>query len=329
MMQRFAAYLFFACLWLTPGLALAQTAVFPAQVTNLSEEEGAAITAVLADAYAEASPDPVTLAGEPRDEEGHAVPPTAAAQQLQAKEYVTISATRLSQNIIISAARYSQSGEELYRVRMTAASLDDVETVAARMAKALVTRTDTSETLTIDTVTEREGEKKNRTFSEKVIGVKTGFDWVFSSSDFEPMISVGFDARLEAKHYFLEFGAGFALPASGGDGSNVDVGGVYAEFGGSYYLTHTSISPYIGAGVMPRLLGGDDMDGGANLALYVQGGAMFFRESSSRLYTDLRLAQNLTSWSRTTYDYSTTTGTVVQESSRYPTELILEVGIGW
>lgn len=329
MMQRLSAYLFFACLWLSPALALAQTAVFPAQVTNLSEEEGAAITAVVADAYAEASPESVTLAGQPRDEEGHAVPPAAAAQQLKAEEYVTISATRLSQNIIISAARFSQSGEELYRVRMTAASLDDVEAVATRIAKALVARTDTTETMTIDTVTEREGEKKNRTFSEKVIGVKTGFDWVFSSTDFEPIISVGFDARLEARHYFLEFGAGFSLPSSGGNSSNVDVGGVYAEFGGSYYLTHTSISPYVGAGVLPRLLGGDEMDGGANLALYVQGGAMFFRESSSRLYADLRLAQNLTSWSRTSYDYSTTTGTVVRESSRYPTELIFSVGIGW
>src|SRR5690606_15838981 len=109
-----------------------------------------------------------------------------------------------------------------------------------------------------------------------------------------------FDARLEAKSYFLEFGAGVLLPSSSAYESEEQLayGGVVGEIGASYYLMHTDVSPYVGAGVMPRVLSASP----ANLAVYGQAGFMFFRTSSSRLYAELRVAQNVTPME--TWEYS-------------------------
>lgn len=351
-MHRLLALCLLLAASLQPALARAQVVVFPVERANITPEEGDAISAVMADAYAEVTSESVTLAPASGNAEATRAPaptpapapgapeapptatpsapagPAETARALGAKEYITLRATRLDQNIILSATRYSAAnGEELYRVRMTAASFDDVETVATRMARALYDRKHPTESRTIDTVTKREGQAKNRTFSEKVMGLKTTFTTIFSSVDYEPMVSFGFDGRLEGQNYFLEWGVGFVVPTGGGDPiANDSVGGLYSEFGGSYYLMNTSVSPYVGAGVMPRLMFGD-ISGGANIAVYGQGGFMFFRESSTRLYADVRVAQNLTAWTTQTYNFTGTPTTT--ERSSYPTELIIQVGIGW
>jgi hypothetical protein len=136
---------------------------------------------------------------------------------------------------------------------------------------------------------------------------------------------------LESDSFFLEFGAGFTVPSSGVSEADRSIGGVFAEFGADYYLTHSSVSPYIGGGVMPRLIGGNHVDFGANLAAYGQLGVMFFRQSSSRLYLDLRVAQNLTPWQRTTVNSSSTFPYTEEDASgaRFPTELLVAVGVGW
>lgn len=311
------------------GLAAADVAVLPAELANVTPEEGQAINAVFADSYAEVSTDKVTLAKVP---EGDNPPsPDQTARDLGAQQYVTLRATRLSSRIILTAALYSADGKELHRVRMTAASLDDIEPTTQRMARALHDRKSTDETQTIDNVTEREGQKKNRTFSEKVMGIKTSIEYPMNGGSYQSVLNFGFDGRLEGDSYFLEIGAGFALPSSGVSESDRTFGGLYTEFGADYYLTHTSVSPYLGGGVMPRLIGGDGVDFGANLAVYGQFGVMFFRQSSSRLYMDVRVAQNLTPWRGSTTIYSSTPPYTREEESgtRFPTELMVGVGVGW
>lgn len=311
------------------SLAAAEVAVMQAELANVTVEEGQAINAVFADAYAEVNADKVTLAKAP--EGAQALPPDQVARDLGAQQYIMVRATRLSSRIILTAALYSADGKELHRVRMTAASLDDIEPVAQRMARALHDRTSTDETQTIDNVTEREGQKKNRTFSEKVIGVKTSIEYPMNGGNYPPALNFGFDTRLEGDSFFLEVGAGFLVSSSGGSDTDRSFGGIFTEFGADYYLTHTSVSPYIGAGVMPRLIGGEHVDIAANLAAYGQLGVMFFRQSSSRLYLDLRVAQNLTPWRGTTTTYSNTYPYETEQTlgARYPTELMVEVGVGW
>jgi hypothetical protein len=313
-------------LWVSQ--ALGDVAVLPAELANMTPEEGQAINAVFADAYAEVSTDKVTLAKGVEGDKPHS--PDQTARDLGAQQYVTLRATRLSARIILTAALHSADGKELHRVRMTAASLDDIEPTAQRMAKALHDRTSTDETQTIDNVTEREGQKKNRTFSEKVMGIKTSIEYPMNGGDYQTVMNFGFDGRLEGESYFLEIGAGFALPSSGVSENDRTFGGLYTEFGADYYLTHTNVSPYLGGGVMPRLIGGDGVDFGANLAVYGQGGVMFFRKSSSRLYLDVRIAQNVTPWRETTTTYGNTPPYTEETSdARFPTELMFAVGVGW
>jgi hypothetical protein len=134
---------------------------------------------------------------------------------------------------------------------------------------------------------------------------------------------LAFNGRLEGNEYFLEFGGGFMIPAESEELDHRGYGGIFAEFGASYYLTHSEVSPYIGAGVMPRILSSQP----GNIAAYGQVGAMFFRSSSSRLYVDGRITQNLTTmyFDRNNFEPSSDNAS----RSALPTELGLNVGVGW
>lgn len=303
-------------------LASAAVAVFPVDATNLDAGDQEAIGQMVAAAYqaeARESVIPPKLTVGPLQESGGY---KEAAQKLQASEYVMISAVRLRQRIVITATRYRPDGTLVHSVKMTATSLDDLEPVSDRLAKALFTRTTPHEARTLENVSAVEGKRPNRVFVEKVMGLKASFIYpVGYGDDIAPMMSFGFDGRLEGKSYFLEIGAGFIIP-SDPDGDKLSYGGVYSDIGASFYLLNSSISPYLGGGVLPRLVGGDV----TNFAFYGQAGLMLFRESSSRLYTDFRVAQNLlpVGFSGEWID-----GVQSEDRKLYPTELTFSVGIGW
>jgi hypothetical protein len=154
----------------------------------------------------------------------------------------------------------------------------------------------------------------------RVAGFKGGFVYPIGWKErVRPMMSVGFDLRLEGERHFLELGVGFAVPAS--TDSAYKYGGVWSEIGASYYLTHEVTSPYIGLGLMPRLMSKDV----TNLAAYGQAGVMFFRDASTRLYTDLRIAQNLLPVGFSVCDAAYACGT----RRLYPTEVSLNIGLGF
>jgi hypothetical protein len=77
---------------------------------------------------------------------------------------------------------------------------------------------------------------------------------------------------------------------------------------------------------MPRILSTQP----ANLAAYGQAGLMFFRSSSSRLYTELRVAQNLNPMEMQDYSYDYETSTEDTNVIKYrPIEFGINVGLGW
>jgi hypothetical protein len=125
----------------------------------------------------------------------------------------------------------------------------------------------------------------------------------------------------------LEFGVGLNLPPVESE-KRYSYGGVYADLGANFYLTNDSSAPYLGFGVMPRLMSRQV----TNLAPYAQAGYMFFRESSTRLYIDFRAAQNVLPvgfGGNTHTDSATGATTTDPERNLYPTELALHLGIGW
>jgi hypothetical protein len=319
--------LWVVCLMCFSVSAGATVMVLPVEGTNLEPGETAAIGQMVAGAYQKERNETVIP---PKDVE-QAIAETggyqAAAQKLGASEYLFITAVRLKQRVVVTATLYSADGKQLHSAKMTADSLDDIEPASERIALALVGKTSTKQTRTIDNVTQSEERKPNRTWVEKVMGIKAGLTYPLGyGNDITPMMSFGFDGRLESRTYFIEFGAGFTVPASSADERDLAYGGVYSDLGFSYYLTDSNVSPYIGGGVLPRLMSSSV----TNFAVYGQGGLMFFRESSTRLYMDLRVAQNVLPVRFNDYDYDAVTGTDYADEKRlYPTEFTFSVGVGW
>lgn len=305
-----------ALVLLGPRSTRAETiAVFPTTGANMTAGELEAAGQVLFDAFAahlEARLLPVTSTAA-QGSSG----PAETARAMGADEYLQTSVVRLERRLRVRGELFGADGSRLHEAEMLAGSLDDLSPVANRLAVAIAERTDTRAARTLDNITENERRPRNRLFSEKVIGLKTGVFGLLSARALDPDAGLMFDCRLEAEDYFLEFGAGFMF----GTNATRDpaVGGLVAEIGGSYYLAHDNVSPYIGAGVSPRIIGGLNT-GIFGFAPYAQIGLMLFRESSTRLYLDLRAAQNLVPLRVTTNNV---------EQRLFPTELGLVFGIGW
>lgn len=302
-------------------------AVFPVTSTNLTEGESAALGVLFAAQVREEkggrliAPDKASKYSSDSSEQ------QSAASYMKVEQYLSVEAVRLDRTTIVTATLYNQDGSVVRSAKMSAKSVDDFQYVSERLVSALMSGAPVEKTRTLDNITTEEAEGKNRTFVEKVFGFKTSWVVPYSSQiDLPTMVGVSFDGRLEGKNYFLEFGAGILLPASTYDGGGGHgYGGVFAEIGASYYLTHTSVSPYLGAGVMPRILSTQP----ANLAAYGQAGVMFFRTSSSRLYAEIRVAQNLTEMEISSYDYDAEGNYSGETVHLWPIEFGLNVGLGW
>jgi hypothetical protein len=324
--------LIFGIVFFFASLGSAAVLVFPAEVTNVEPGEGDAIVAVVADAFAEASGKQVTIVKS--EGEAPAASYTERAKALGGTEYLVVRAVRLNEKVRVRVSLHGADGAVKTSESMTAISLDDMEPVAERLALALVQNTTAEGTRTHRNVTGKETRAQNRTFNEKVAGVKAQLHMPFASGvTIAPPVGLGFDIKLEADAYFLEFGAGFLIPTPS-DAEQATFGGLQSELGASVYLTDSEVSLYAGGGAMPRILVARGGEGGANVAVYGQFGAMFARSSSSRFYTDLRVAQNITQVALTTETTVTDPNDPLAQPAydvvrKYPTEIILEFGLGW
>lgn len=324
---RFALISLF--LLMIPGVAAAQgTGVFPVEGVNLNEGELNAIGVLLATAYESHSGSPVlkpSVTGPALQQAGSA---RDAAAQLGLSEYITTEAVRLDTRIVVTAVRRNRHGSELFRVQQTATSLDDMQPVADRVAGALYRRTEVEHTRTLDNVTGMEARRPNRMFAEKVFGARVGLVVPLAKHlQTEPTVLAQFDGRLEGTNYFLEFAGGIMLPS---DLSSDDdaYGGLVGHVGASYYLTHTSVSPYVGAGLSPRIVFGEYQ--GVGLTANAHLGLMFMRHSSSRIYVEVQVDQNLLGLRPDNdYYYEDFSSEPVTRDKVWPTELSLAVGIGW
>jgi hypothetical protein len=323
--MRFLSWLVAAAFVMWVPRAFAAVMVLPVESTNIDPDQADAIGQMVASAYQIEKKERVVPPAQVRAALEAGGSYEEVAQRLQATEYLYITAVKLDARIVIAASRYAPNGTLIYSAKITASGLDDVEPASDRLAKSLVNQRPPTTTRTLDNVTTTETVPPKRVSTARLAGFKGGFVYPIGWKErVGSMMSVGFDLRLEGEHHFLEIGVGFAVPA--GTESALKYGGLWSEIGASYYLMHTATSPYVGAGVLPRLMSKDV----TNLAAYAQGGVMFFRDASTRLYTDLRVAQNLLPVGFSVCDtggatYLTTCGT----RRLYPTEISLNIGLGF
>jgi len=331
----------FVTMLASSALAQERVGVFPVEGTNISPEEGIAIGMLIAASYSDQVHAPVLSPNETAAAAAQQLSKPDAARQLGLTQYITVQCVRLNTKMTVRAELHNVHGSTLYQVRTVAMSLDDMEQVSDRVASSLYRRTPLEYTQTIDNVTGKEMRAPNRMFAEKVFGLRTAVVMPFASGlDPTAGLLAEFDGRLEGTSYFLEFGAGFMIPSDlddNYDDDNATVGALMAHLGGSYYLSNSTVAPYLGGGVSPRIMFGDYS--GAGFTVLGKVGLMFMRQSSSRLYVEVEVDQNLLPLSRD-YDYYDNEvwnpDTMMYEatdrpddSDVLPTELSLAVGIGW
>lgn len=312
----------------------ADVAIFPAETSNLAPADNLAVGELLAQAYAGISRQAVLSPVRTEDAVAHATTYEGAAQTLGVKEYVRTSTLAVGRLIVITATRYKADGTFVYQSKMTARAMEDMPAISDRMAKALFLQVDDEEVRTRDNVVLDEARVKTRRASEKIFGFKTGvYMPLAKGAKYDASIGLQFDIRFEMDRFFLEFAAGFIFPTSFADEScdsyeasygyctpsnrsHGRVGGFTGEIGGSYYLTNGNFGPYVGVGLIPRLLVDINNDVASMLA-YAQAGFMFPRDASVRFYADFRAAQGL-------IETHLENGKGV-----HTTELTIHAGFGW
>jgi hypothetical protein len=301
--------------------AFATVMILPVKGTNLEPGEVDAIGQMITTAYQQEAKD-TTI---PPDESAKVVEETGgypqAAQKAGAKEYVYVTAVRLNSRISLNATRYSADGKYIYSAKMSATSLDDIEPAAERLSKALLHQQSAADARTTENVMRTEEQQPIRAQSQKVAGFKGSFIYPIGwKESVAAQMAGALDVRLESGQHFIELGIGLTFSSPD---HQYSYGGIWLDIGGDFYLTDSNVAPYLGGGLMPRLMW-DDGESLANFAPYVQGGVMFFRDSKTRIYTDFRLAQNVLPIVFTNVDlYS------VSDKKLYPTELTFSVGMGF
>lgn len=233
---------------------------------------------------------------------------------------------------IVTVKRYDKNGVQLYKTEMTLITYGDIEESTERMALSIYNKIPVEKTRTATNITRREGLGHNKLFVDKVKGFKTGMIYaVASDTSFSPIMLIAFDYRLESDKFFLELGAGGRIPSELVESENERYGGNYFELGGSYYFVNGISGVYAGGGLIPYWDWMNELK--MKMAVYVQAGIEFPKNSRTRFHIDMRIAQNVLPYESTnyssTYDYTNGYSYTPAKKKYYPTEIGLELGIGW
>lgn len=327
--MRKKAFLLVPALLALAAPAFASVMMLPVQGTNLEPGEVDAIGQMIMTAYQVEAKDTTIPPADAQKAVDEAGGYPQAAQKLGAKEYIYVSAVKLNSRIVLNATRYSADGHYIFSAKMSATSLDDIEPAAERLSKALLQQQSTSEVRTQDNVLRTEEQQPIRTSAQKVAGLKASVIYPIGwEHKIAPQMSGAFDLRLENGMHFIEMGIGLTFAAPD---QRYSYGGIWLDIGGSFYLMEGNTAPYLGGGLMPRLMS-DEGESLANFAPYLQAGVMFFRESKTRFYTDFRVAQNvlpIAFGGGEVWDSTNSTYLNVGTTNLYPTELTFSVGMGF
>lgn len=236
---------------------------------------------------------------------------------------------------VVTAIRRDRSGNIIHKAELTLVTYGDLEEASDRLATALFQRITTDEARSLTNITRREGMGHNKLFAEKVSGLKVGAYYpVVLEGSLASFTTLGYNMRMESRKFFVEFGANARIPSAIADESKRKYGGFALEVGASYIFNDGPFGLYAGGGVIPHFnfVTMFDTDGSTlGLAPYLQAGITFPRNSRTRFYVDVRIAQNAlpiaTNVDR--YDYNTYTDIEGTGKIHHPLEVGMNIGIGW
>lgn len=313
----------------------AVVAVMPVRGVNLSEGQCDAIGVLFANAFARDSQVAVASPLETKPALAQGKTSLSVAARLGVAEYVELTAIQMGNRVTLAGIIYGKDGKPLFRAETAAPGLDDMDLAAARLAHALILREPIPRMPLVEAASEPLQVASTPAggmvgaaepgIKPKAFGMKTAFIFPLASGrSFFPMLSLQFDGRLGTRNYFLEFGAGGAVPTDSERSSGtIGLFAVFGEIGGSLYLSDGSIAPYIGAGISPGYWLYDRMNSDPlRCTIYSQAGITFTRDSRTKIYAEFRVSQHIVGFADEVGNYLTT-------SSYYPTLLALQFGLGW
>ena len=235
---------------------------------------------------------------------------------------------------IVTVVRKNAFGGDIYQTEMTLLTYGDIEESTERIAASLYQKISVDKTRGMTTITRREGMGYNELWTRRSKGFKMGLFKPFTAdTTFSPVVSIGFDYKVDLNRYYLEFGVGARLPTGLSNDSVRYYGGNYFEMGGGYYVVDNTFGMFVGAGLVPFFNWADLGGSFLGLPVYIQVGITTPRNSSARFYGDIRIAQNSIavttgSWTSSDYSYGSTPYGLKKRKD-YPTEIGCELGIAW
>jgi len=178
-------------------------------------------------------------------EEGEEIPGDLYKRGAEACVFVT--AVRMGERVKVSAQLKEPSGTIRFAVSLVAANPDDLDSVAARVARALITGEAPREGETIYDVTEDEQDKLKRKKSHMNWGFKILGATHFTSALSRQPVKPGFGGYIlyDPRFFLAEISTDFVFGSKGD----------YSEFSwnigvsGYYPLSQSNIAPYVGGGV--------------------------------------------------------------------------------
>ncbi|HUI93590.1 MAG TPA: hypothetical protein VLX68_15190 [Chitinivibrionales bacterium] len=246
------------------------------------------------------------------------------------------------------AGTYAADGAA-FPVEAASISKGETKTSGGIMSRQFVSSATVDASMRPDSVTGTETQR-NKIFGEKIDGIKVGYFIPMAwdrRAPLSPLLMLGYDMKLEAKRFFINFAVEAVIPTSSYDlGVTSDAGklnddssyygGLGFDIGGSWFLSDKSISPYIGGGINPRWLWG--LGAGSvfsGTCLYADAGIMLFRFSRTRIYAELKVNQNIVSINfpndahQEELAHNLTYNVPMAWREVYPTEFGIAMGIGW
>jgi TolB-like protein len=222
------------------------------------------------------------------------------AREAGADQFIQGSLTRLASQIRVTALVKDIGGQEINNQVMDARTEQDLANVLERIAQALVDRRSAAETLDLDNATMHETQQLPERYKlETNMGAIVG--QAFSLSDeMNHLTMLAFDARFEIKDLLVELNAGLVFSAGKSDRETEP--GLLAGITLAYYLSHTSVAPYLGAGAgiyigellasekksEPGVYDGDSKEMNMGFHASPMLGVEFLRRTRIRVHVDLR-----------------------------------------
>ncbi len=217
------------------------------------------------------------------------------AREMGCEAYVDGKLVLLGSKIRVTVKMKNAEGDILDSKQMEAQTEDDLHIIFKRISRALALGMTIEETLDLDNATVAEAQQMaNRFRLEKNMGLLIG---QFFSLD-EKMAHytfIAFDGRFELNDVLIGVNVGLGFTDTEETDSHI-----FVDILGGYYLSHTSVAPYIALGIGIMLgnflsIGDNDSDGLESFRQigfhgFPTFGIEFIRNSRMRAHIDIRYA---------------------------------------